>query len=59
MVITRVELTEAERDALLGVLKDRLGTMREQVYHSDTTTFREELKAEAAMLQVLIAKLSI
>ncbi len=59
MVITRLELTEAERDALLEVLKDRLGTMREQVHHSDTTTFREELKAEAGLLQVLIAKLSV
>ncbi len=59
MVITKIELSEAERDALLGVLRDRLGTMREQVHHSDTSTFREELKAEAALLQVLIAKLSI
>jgi hypothetical protein len=51
-----MELSQEERRVLVDVLQDRLGSMREQVYHADTSTYRDELKRERDILQSLIKK---
>jgi hypothetical protein len=50
------ELTQNERDVLLEVLKERLGELREQVYHASTPLFKDELKEREAVIRRLIAK---
>jgi hypothetical protein len=50
------ELTEKEQTYLVELLKERLGTQREQIYHTDTSTFKDQMKEEAAILRSLIAK---
>ena len=54
-----VELSSAEREFLIDVLKDRLGTMREQVYHADEPRFKDELRASKGVLESVIKKLSM
>jgi len=52
------ELTKKEQNYLLDLLKERLGTQREQIYHTDTSTFKDEMKEEEAILRSLIVKFS-
>ncbi|MFQ5730413.1 MAG: hypothetical protein ACE5KM_00510 [Planctomycetaceae bacterium] len=52
-----VELTNAEQTVLLETLRDRLGTLREQIHHATISTFTEELKAKKELLNELIRKL--
>ena len=51
-----LELTSIERDILLETLNERLGELREQVYHATTSTFKDELKERERTLKRLIAK---
>ena len=51
-----LELTADEQDFLLEILRDRLGSLREQVHHSMTSKFTDHLKAKEALLKGLIAK---
>lgn len=53
----RLELTEPEQTLLLEELKDRLGTIREEIYHSETYDFTEELRRKEAVLRGLIEKI--
>jgi hypothetical protein len=50
------ELTLKEQAYLVDLLKERLGTQREQIYHTDTSSFKDQMKEEAAILRSLIAK---
>jgi hypothetical protein len=50
-------LSEGERELLLGILHDRLGTLREQIYHSTTSTFSDQLKEMESTLKALIVRL--
>lgn len=52
-----LELTPAERDLLLETLKERLGEIREQVHHSMTSTFTDQLKQAEETAKGLIARL--
>lgn len=52
-----LELSDPERELLLEILRDRLGTLREQVYHSTTSTFTEELKQKRELLKEIINRL--
>lgn len=54
--MVRLELTDEEGTLLLEELKERLGTLREEIYHSDTYEFTEELKRKQAVLRSLIEK---
>lgn len=56
-MMVKLELTEPERALLLEVLKDRLGTVREEIYHSTTFEFTEQLKEKEKALRQLIDKL--
>jgi hypothetical protein len=54
----QLTLTEPEREFLLEILQIRLGEMREEVYHTTVSTYKDMLKGKEAMLQDLIARLS-
>lgn len=54
--MVRLELTDEEGTLLLEELKERLGTLREEIYHSDTYEFTEELKRKQTVLRSLIEK---
>lgn len=53
----QLELTDEERDFLQEILRDRMGTLREQVYHTTTSTFKQQLKERESLLQSMIDKL--
>lgn len=52
-----IQLSGDETSFLAHVLRDRMGSLRQQVYHTETAAFKDELKAEQRLLQGLIAKL--
>ncbi len=52
-------LTPAERDLLEGILEDALGSLREEVYHSETARFKDDLKADEVMLRGILNKLAL
>ena len=52
-----IEITERERELLLEILRDRLGTLREQIHHARTFRFRDMLKDMQQVLRRLIEKL--
>jgi len=52
-----LNLNEPEQEFLLEILQDRLGSLREQVYHSTTSTFTETLKDREKLLKGLIDRL--
>ena len=52
-----LELTNEEREFLLTVLRDRLGTLREQVHHATVSTFKDDLKAQEETFRTLIERL--
>jgi predicted translin family RNA/ssDNA-binding protein len=55
--MVKLELTDEEQALLLEELKDRLGTIREEIYHSNTYEFTSELKRKQAVLRNLIEKI--
>lgn len=52
----RIELSATEHTVLLDILRERLGEMREQVYHADTSSFKDDLKHREAVIRGLIDK---
>lgn len=54
--MTHLDLTPAERELLTAILKSRLGSLKEQIYHSITSTFTAQLKEEKETLLGLIEK---
>lgn len=52
-------LTDDERDLLEGILKDALGSLREEVYHAETAKFKDDLKADEVMLRGILDKLAL
>lgn len=52
-----VEITDAERDFLLDVLRDRYGTLREQVHHTIVSQFHDQLKETEKLMEGLMQKL--
>ncbi len=54
-----LDLTEAEHLVLLDVLRERLGEMREQVYHADTASFKDDLKQREELIRQMIEKCEV
>ncbi len=52
-----LQFTMEEKDYLLSALADRLGTIRESIYHAETTAFKDGLKREEKLVRNLIDKL--
>lgn len=55
-ITMNINLTEPEREYLLEILRDSLGTLHEQIYHSTTSTFTDMLKGKEALLNEIIRK---
>ena len=53
-----VELTSDEREFLVDVLRDCLGSLKGQIHHATISTFSERLKAEERLVTDLIDRLS-
>lgn len=53
----QLEITNDECDELVRVLKERLGELREEVYHADVSTYHDQLKEREARMKALLAKL--
>lgn len=53
----QIVITNEEASLLWDELHDRLGTIREEIYHSDTCEFTEELKRKERVIKELIGKI--
>lgn len=53
----QLTLTEAERDLLIEILRSRMGELREEIYHTTVSGYRDMLKAKEATLLGLLALL--
>jgi hypothetical protein len=52
-----IELNGSEKELLRDILVDRLGTLRQQLYHAEAPGFKDELRKQRQELQGLIDKL--
>lgn len=52
-----LELSEEERRTLEAILEAALRELRAEVYHAETSAFKEQLKADEGVLRELLAKL--
>jgi hypothetical protein len=52
-----LELTEEERQTLEGLLEAALRELRAEVYHAETSGFKDQLKADEKLLRSILAKL--
>jgi hypothetical protein len=53
-----LSLSSSERELLVDILSDRLGTLREEVYHSSISTYKDALKAREVVLRGIIDRLA-
>jgi hypothetical protein len=51
-----IDLTEAERELVVGILHERLGEFRAEVRHARVSEYRETLKGREQMLRDVIEK---
>jgi hypothetical protein len=51
-----MEINTEEKEYLLDVLKDELGTLREQLYRAEAPAFKDQLRREKALLETVLAK---
>jgi hypothetical protein len=54
-----LELTEKEKNALIGVLKDYIPELRGEIASGGKHEFKEELKDEEAILKGILDKLNM
>lgn len=52
-----LEVTDAEREFLLGILQERLGELKQEVRHSRVPSFTDELRTNEDCVRDLIGKL--
>jgi hypothetical protein len=52
-----IELNEQERAILVDIVCENIGTLRQQIHHSDTFEFTQELKVRTAILNGLLSRL--
>jgi len=52
-----IDLTEAERDQLIGVLESYLSDLRYEIADTDISTFRDELKVKKTALSKVLEAL--
>ena len=52
-----LEVTDVEREFLLGILQERLGELRQEERHSRVPSFTDELKTNEQCVRNLIEKL--
>lgn len=52
-----LELNRQEFELLQEILESRLANLRQEIYHTETPAYTDELKANKKMLEELIQKL--
>ena len=52
-----LEVTEVEREFLLGILQERLGELKQEERHSRVPSFTDELKTNEQCVRDLLGKL--
>jgi len=52
-----LEVTDVERQFLLGILQERLGELKQEERHSRVSSFTDELKKNEQCVRDLIGKL--
>jgi hypothetical protein len=52
-----IELSTRERELLRDVVRDRIGSLREQIHHATVSHFHDELKDTEAVLRSVVDKL--
>jgi hypothetical protein len=52
-----IELTTRERELLRDVVRDRIGSLREQIHHATISHFHDDLKDTEAVLRSVVDKL--
>lgn len=55
--MNNIELDDTERNLLLSILNERLEALREEVQHTDTRAYKNELKVDRTALQRLADKI--
>ena len=53
-----VMLDQDEVELLSGLLRKALSELREEIYHTETTAYKTDLKMDEALLKGLLAKFS-
>ena len=54
-----LEVTDVERQFLLGILQERLGELKQEERHSRVSSFTDELKKNEQCVRDLIGKLAV
>lgn len=52
-----LELTSAEAELLLDLLRNELSELRTEIHRTETREFKDELKAREALLETIIRRL--
>ncbi|MCE7982777.1 MAG: hypothetical protein DYG89_16460 [Caldilinea sp. CFX5] len=52
-----IELAPGEQKYLYHLVETALGDLRQEIHHTETLTFKEELKERETMVRDLLAKL--
>jgi uncharacterized small protein (DUF1192 family) len=52
-----IDLTGAERDLLLELLREELGRLKAEINRTETMSFKDELKARETTLSAVIGRL--
>jgi hypothetical protein len=55
----KIELTTQEREYLINLLQSALGDLREEIYHTDTFDYKEQLKAQEKLIHELLLKFGV
>ena len=58
MADSQVNLTQEEREFLVGLLTTRVGDIRVEVHHTHTPDYRDQVIREEKFVRDLLAKLS-
>jgi hypothetical protein len=52
----QLTVTTQERALLEAILRDALGSVREEVYHTEEHRFKDDLKADEAAIRSLLTR---
>jgi hypothetical protein len=55
----KIELTAQECEYLANLLQSALGDLRQEIYHTDTFDYKEQLKAQEKLIHELLLKLGV
>lgn len=55
--VMNIDFNPAEIDFLRQVLNERLGALHQEIQHTDSRSFREDLKKKENLAQQLLSKL--